>query len=166
MDSDQQLVERSATTHVPRTYRIVAATQIIGAALALVSGAFMTQGAWWFLLLLEAPCAAAILAGVWLWKGQSRGVQVTRIILLAEVLRLTAPYFAYAATCGFYLDVTIRNNVLSLRYGYLAALSAFIFSGQVSWSLSINLWAIGMLLLLQRGRRRSGSSAKKCVDRL
>ena len=84
--------------------RAIAAIEVVGGAYTVVTGcyAWVRIGvvAGWLAGVLIAAGILSVLAGVWLWRHEMRGISLTKLVQSIQVIQLSLAGFAFACVVG------------------------------------------------------------------
>ena len=141
-----------------RIRRFVAGYEmVVGVGLMILTS--FVRGAWWYTLMFEGLAAMSLAAGLWLWRDDVRGYALSRTLQLAQIVRVQAPSFVYAATAGAYLDLYQTNGRVGVNPGFMGSFS-LAFGGDRPFGAAVNLWATALLLVLLHARPAPALSHK------
>ena len=154
----------------PRVRRAVASYEMfVGASFMIMTPFF--RAAWWYTLFLEGLAGISLGAGIWLWRDDRRGYALSRTLQIAQIVRIRSPFFVYTATAGLYLDLfhgvapqgsQVANQV-GIQPGFWGSF-LLSFGGGQPLSISVNFWAMLLLLVLTQARPAFAPDARAEVD--
>ena len=144
------------TTFLELTHRLrhfIAGYEVVAGGALMVMTAFASMGLA-FTTLLEGLAGMSLAAGIWLWRDEMRGYQLSRTLQWAQLVRFQSPWLTYLAAAGGSLDLTHINGNITLSPSVAANL-------QLAWKpglpigVAVNLWAGMLLLVLFHARPRT-----------
>lgn len=136
-----------------RLRHFIAGYEVVAGGALMVMTAFASMGLA-FTTLLEGLAGMSLAAGIWLWRDEMRGYQLSRTLQWAQLVRFQSPWLTYLAAAGGSLDLTHINGNITLSPSVAANL-------QLAWKpglpigVAVNLWAGMLLLVLFHARPRT-----------
>jgi len=142
--------------------RVIAAYQIGGGFFALfetLAGAVPqahTTGQVVLALTAVVLTGAAIVAGVFLWRGARWGAVSSGIVQAIQVPILASSSLVYAVNLGLSLGLSLRAGKLAIQLGLVPAITVGVHPTTYVGQFGINVFALGVAFYLLRARTSPG----------
>ena len=124
--------------------RIVAGAEGVGgiilAALSIAVALRGDQASLTFLF-SESAATLAIVAGYWLWRGDSRGLKTSCVVLIAQIAKFRVGGVTYAFEAGPVLDVFLAGAKVGIRPALMGSLVVGP-ARTTEWFVAINVYAL------------------------
>lgn len=103
----------------------------------------------WYLLLSQSFAFVFLVAGWLLWRGDRRGLAMSRTLQAFQLLQVYTPWVAWALVAGPHCTVYLGVTGLSAQIGFSGTLTIVV--GRLrGWSIGVNLIALAATMLLYR----------------
>jgi hypothetical protein len=137
-----------------RFRRIIAGSQIAGGAMLLcIIPLLLARGArWepWYLALLLGLGVGSMTAGVWLWRGDPRGVLWSRPIQAIQIVQLRTSTWGFGVALGLHARFVIGNGQITTAAGFESTVNLLV-GREMGGMLIINFFSLFALIALLRG---------------
>lgn len=139
----------------PNFRKFIAGSQIAGGiALSIVPIAMTRAGSavtWWYWTAFIVIAAAAVAAGVWLWRDEARGWSLSKVLQALQIVQFQTSSFGFALLVGLQLRLQISETEFTIRPAF-SGTAALLFGTGLPWFVSINFLAAYALYALLRSR--------------